>query len=92
MEDARRTADVLRPMYDGTDGRHGFVSLEVSPYLAHDTEGTIEEARRVLEQLDELEIDIDAVTQQLEDEGVDKFSASYDQVIEALGQKQPVAA
>jgi transaldolase len=46
VEDVRRAADALRPLYDRTDGQHGFVSLEVSPYLAHDTGGTIEEARR----------------------------------------------
>jgi transaldolase len=38
-------ADSLRPTYDRTDGRDGFVSLEVSPTLAHDTQGTIQEAR-----------------------------------------------
>ena len=38
-------ADLLRPTYDRTDGQDGFVSLEVSPTLAHDTEGTVREAR-----------------------------------------------
>jgi transaldolase len=52
----------------------------------------VAQAREVLETLEQVGIDIDAVTQQLEDEGVDKFAASYDQVIEALGKKQPVAA
>ncbi len=41
MEDVRRAADLLRSTYDGSEGRHGFVSLEVSPRLAHDAEGTI---------------------------------------------------
>lgn len=45
VEDIQMVADLLRPTYDRTDGRDGFVSLEVSPTLAHDTEGTIEEAR-----------------------------------------------
>jgi transaldolase/glucose-6-phosphate isomerase len=40
-------ADMLRPLYDQTAGRHGFVSLEVSPYLAMDTAGTIMEAQRL---------------------------------------------
>jgi hypothetical protein len=40
-------ADLLRPAYDRTDGQDGFVSLEVSPGLAYDTAGTIEEARRL---------------------------------------------
>jgi transaldolase/glucose-6-phosphate isomerase len=38
---------VLRPVYDRTERRDGYVSLEVSPYLAHDTEGTVVEARRL---------------------------------------------
>ena len=37
----------LRPVYDSTKRRDGYVSLEVSPYLARDTEGTLEEARRL---------------------------------------------
>jgi len=45
--DIAAAADLLRPLYDRTDGRHGFVSLEVSPYLAMDTAGTMMEARRL---------------------------------------------
>lgn len=45
VEDIQVVADLLRPTYDRTDGQDGFVSLEVSPMLAHDTEGTIKEAR-----------------------------------------------
>jgi transaldolase / glucose-6-phosphate isomerase len=40
-------ADILRPVYDETGGADGFVSLEVSPHLAHDTQGTIAEAKRL---------------------------------------------
>jgi transaldolase len=47
VEDIQRVADLLRPTYDRTDGRDGFVSLEVSPGLAHDTTGTIAEAREL---------------------------------------------
>src|SRR5674476_267697 len=47
MEDIQRTADLFRPVYDRLDGTDGFVSLEVSPYLAHDTARTIAEARRL---------------------------------------------
>lgn len=47
IEDIQMAADVLRPVYDETDGADGFVSLEVSPHLAHDTQGTINEARRL---------------------------------------------
>ena len=45
--DIAAAADMLRPLYDKTEGRHGFVSLEVSPYLAMDTAATIAEARRL---------------------------------------------
>jgi len=47
IEDIRRAADVLRPVYEGSEGSDGFVSLEVSPHLAHDTAGTVAEARRL---------------------------------------------
>ncbi len=47
VEDIQSVADLLLPTYDRTDGRDGFVSLEVSPKLAYDTIGTIEEARQL---------------------------------------------
>lgn len=47
VEDIQHAADVLRPVYDRLDGADGFVSLEVSPYLALDTKGTIVEAERL---------------------------------------------
>lgn len=47
IEDIQMAADVLRPVYDATAGRDGYVSMEVSPYLARDSQGTIEEARRL---------------------------------------------
>lgn len=47
MRDIREAADVLRSVYRETGGRDGYVSLEVSPHLAHDTEGTVAEARRL---------------------------------------------
>ena len=47
MEDIARAADMLRSVYDATDGVDGYVSLEVSPTLAHDTEGTLADARRL---------------------------------------------
>ena len=52
IEDIRATADLLRPIYDRTDGADGYASLEVSPHLARDTEGTIAEARRLFAALD----------------------------------------
>ena len=45
IQDIQMTADILRPTYDATDGVDGVVSLEVSPHLAYDTPGTINEAR-----------------------------------------------
>ncbi len=45
VEDIRMAADRFRPLYDRLEGRDGFVSLEVSPHLARDTEQTISEAR-----------------------------------------------
>jgi transaldolase/glucose-6-phosphate isomerase len=47
IADIQAAADQLRAVYDLTHGRDGFVSLEVSPYLAMDTEATIAEARRL---------------------------------------------
>ena len=52
VEDIRATADLLRPIYDRTKGGDGYASLEVSPHLAHDTEGTTAEARRLFAALD----------------------------------------
>ena len=47
QRDVQSAADEFRPLYDRTDGKDGYVSLEVNPHLAHDTTGTIEEARRL---------------------------------------------
>jgi transaldolase len=47
QSDVQSAADEFRPVYDETDGRDGYVSLEVNPHLAHDTDGTIAEARRL---------------------------------------------
>ncbi|TXH73982.1 transaldolase [Thiobacillus sp.] len=47
LEDIRRAATELYPVYTATQGRDGYASLEVSPHLAHDSELTIEEARRL---------------------------------------------
>jgi transaldolase len=46
QRDVQSAADVFRPVYEETDGNDGYVSLEVNPHLAHDTTGTVEEARR----------------------------------------------
>ena len=47
QRDVQGAADEFRSVYDETDARDGFVSLEVNPHLAHDTKGTIVEARRL---------------------------------------------
>lgn len=45
VEDVQRAADLFRPLYDASDGLHGYVSLEVNPHLAYDKSGTVTEAR-----------------------------------------------
>lgn len=47
LDDIRAAADLFRPLYESTSGRDGFVSIEVSPLLASDTEATAAEARRL---------------------------------------------
>jgi transaldolase/glucose-6-phosphate isomerase len=52
IQDIQAAADVLRPVYDRLDGADGFVSLEVSPRLAHDTAGTIADVERLFAAVD----------------------------------------
>lgn len=52
VDDIRRAADILRPIYDESGGVDGFVSLEVSPLLANDTQATVEEAERLYRMVD----------------------------------------
>ena len=47
IDDLQRAADLFRPLYDSEQGKDGFVSLEVSPHLAFDTDGSIKDARRL---------------------------------------------
>ncbi len=47
VDDIRGAAQALRAVYDASGGRDGFVSLEVAPTLAYDTEGTVHDARRL---------------------------------------------
>ena len=47
QRDVQSAADEFRSVYDKTDGHDGYVSLEVNPHLAHDTNGTVEEAHRL---------------------------------------------
>jgi transaldolase / glucose-6-phosphate isomerase len=52
IEDIQRAAEDLRPVFEETGGADGFVSMEVSPYLAMDTEATIAEAKRLAKSVD----------------------------------------
>ena len=47
QRDVQSAADEFRPLYDRTGGKDGYVSLEVNPHLAHDTQATMQEARRL---------------------------------------------
>src|SRR5215471_4238580 len=50
--DVRNACAILRPVYDQTQGADGFVSLEVSPHLVHDTQASLDEARRLWRRVD----------------------------------------
>ena len=52
IDDIRAAADALRPVYDASDAADGYVSLEVSPTLAYNTEGTITDAKRLWSRVD----------------------------------------
>lgn len=52
LEDIRDACDILRPVYDASEHADGFVSLELSPHLAHDSEGSMKDARRLFRQVD----------------------------------------
>ena len=52
IDDIRAAADLLRPTFDSNGGADGFVSLEVNPHLARDTDGTLDEAERLWRAVD----------------------------------------
>jgi len=52
IKDVKMAADEFKPLYDRTDGNEGFVNIEVNPHLAHNTESTIEEAKRLWTAID----------------------------------------
>ena len=97
LEDVRSAADEFRPLWDRMDGGDGYVSLEVSPHLAHDAAGTVEEGRRLWAQLDRPNVFIKVpataeglvAIRQLIDDGISVnvtllFGiARYEQVVEA---------
>ena len=64
VEDVRNAADVLRPVYDATGHRDGYISIEVSPDLAMNADATVEEARRLWRSVgrDNLMIKVPATT------------------------------
>ena len=78
QRDVQSAADEFRPLYEKTDGREGYVSLEVNPHLAYDTNGTLAEARRLWVALDRPNVFIKVpataeglpVIQQLVSEGI----------------------
>ena len=97
VRDIQDAADALHPVYEETLKRDGYVSLEVSPFLAHDTAGTLDEARRLWRAVarDNLMIKIPATSQgipaihQLISEGINVnvtllfAQEAYEQVAEA---------
>lgn len=97
VEDARMAADVLRPVYDETDGVDGYFSLEVNPHLAYDMQATVSEAVRLFARVDRPNVMIKVpgtpegvlAFQELIEEGVNinvtlMFSQEqYNQVVEA---------
>ncbi|TLD43634.1 MAG: bifunctional transaldolase/phosoglucose isomerase [Candidatus Jettenia ecosi] len=97
VSDIQHAADALRPVYEETLKRDGYVCLEVSPFLAHDTAGTMDEARRLWQTVgrDNLMIKIPATQQgipaihQLISEGINVnvtllfAQEAYEQVAEA---------
>lgn len=52
LDDIRQALDILHPVYAETEGLDGYISLEVDPLLANDTESTIDEARRLFDEID----------------------------------------
>jgi transaldolase/glucose-6-phosphate isomerase len=52
IDDIRVVADLFSPVYQKTNGEDGYVSIEVNPYLAHDTEGTVTEVKRLWQLID----------------------------------------
>jgi transaldolase len=97
IEDTRMAADALRPVFDETNGNDGFFSLEVNPRLAHDRQGTVNEATRLFAWVDRPNVMIKVPAtaegvlafQKLIEEGINinvtlMFSLTqYDQIAEA---------
>jgi transaldolase len=98
IDDIRMAANVLKRVYDETEGKDGYISLEVNPHLAHDKESTVKEAKRLFETVNQpnLMIKVPATAegllaiQELTEGGINvnvtlMFSmAQYDMVAEAF--------
>jgi transaldolase len=52
FDDLREACDLMRTVWDGTEGQDGYVSLEVEPGIAHDTEATVDQAQRFHDEID----------------------------------------
>lgn len=52
IADIQAACELFHPLWERTDGEHGFVSIEVNPHLANDTEGTVAEVRRLWQAVD----------------------------------------
>jgi transaldolase len=72
LRDISQTADLFRPLYDRINGLDGYVSLEVSPKLAYDAEGTIKEAKRLFKILDKPNVMIKVPAT---DQGIEAFES-----------------
>lgn len=84
VRDIQMAADLLAPVFEKTDGTDGFVSLECSPLLAHDTPATIDDVRHLWRVLNRKNVMITIVTQQILDEGVSLFRRSFEQLMKAI--------
>lgn len=52
VTDVRSACDVFKPLYDSTGGKHGHVSLELNPTMAHDTAGSLAQAKQLVQRVD----------------------------------------
>src|SRR5947209_870013 len=77
LEDLTRAADLFRPIFDRTNGVDGWVSLEVSPLLAHDTASTLAAAG----------IDITDLAKKLQDDGAKSFVSSWNELMGVIASK-----
>jgi transaldolase len=88
VEDIQQAADILRSVYDATARRDGYISMEVSPHMAHDTAATLGEARRLWAKVRRLMIKVDTVPpatlEALRDHG--KAESRLEQAIDEAGE------